>query len=358
MAIRADRISGEPARSRTENQQIKSFLRAAARWLKPLAGLAIEAVSSLISTARRIHTKQAGSAIRFIARPAKFPAAATGILLLLVGAGPAAAQTAMSLDTPTVGSTTALTYIGGWALDNPTNAYDGSGGIDAIHVYLFPLPLGDPEWLGAAALGDPRLDVASAICGGDQRCWHAGWHLNVAVPLHAGAARICAYAHSATAGTFNQSACTDATVYSADYWTPEGLPDAGLAVWLDTANFNPIAKTVQPSGWAVVNTDVRPGSAVFARAIVDDWYAFGNAFHVAKYRPDICAAVFVGHCSPIRSFVNGVTPSDTNWAGIQASGPIDVSDLHGWHFVRWYVWTTDTDPPIARNSYPIWFYVN
>ena len=87
-----------------------------------------------------------------------------------VGAVPAAAPV-MNIDLPTQGQTVAERFvIGGWALDLGSTA---SPGIDAIHVWAYPLPAvgsppsGPPVFVGATGIGIARPDVALAF-GGSQ----------------------------------------------------------------------------------------------------------------------------------------------------------------------------------------------
>jgi glucose/arabinose dehydrogenase len=83
-----------------------------------------------------------------------------------VGAVPAAAPV-MNIDLPTQGQSVAERFvIGGWALDQGSTA---SPGIDAIHVWAYPLPAigsppsGPPVFVGATGIGIARPDVALAF---------------------------------------------------------------------------------------------------------------------------------------------------------------------------------------------------
>ena len=72
----------------------------------------------------------------------------------------------MSIDSP--GNNAVLRQpfaISGWALDAVATA---SPGIDAIHVWVYPLSTGgDPIFAGVATIGGARPDVAAAF-GGSQ----------------------------------------------------------------------------------------------------------------------------------------------------------------------------------------------
>jgi hypothetical protein len=69
----------------------------------------------------------------------------------------------MSIDVPSSGATTATAFtVAGWAID--PNASSGSG-VDAVHVWAFPNPGSGaaPQFVGVAALGTARSDVAAAF---------------------------------------------------------------------------------------------------------------------------------------------------------------------------------------------------
>ena len=102
----------------------------------------------------------------------------------------------MVIDSPVAGATIAGgVSLTGWAFeDNPASA-----GIDAIHVWAYPVAGGAPIFAGAATLGDGRLDVA-AIYGVQYA--HAGFHLSGAA-LPPGTYDLLVVAHDAKTGTFN-----------------------------------------------------------------------------------------------------------------------------------------------------------
>ena len=64
--------------------------------------------------------------------------------------------------------------VAGWAFD--VGGVGAGSGIEAIHVWAFPVAGGSPAFVGAATLGDARPDVA-ALFG--PRAANAGYHLDV-----------------------------------------------------------------------------------------------------------------------------------------------------------------------------------
>lgn len=104
----------------------------------------------------------------------------------------------MSLDGPESGSTVSQPFRGGgWAvdLDAPTGT-----GVDAIHVWAFPLNGGPAIFVDAAAIGVWRPDVGSVF---GAEFTHAGYHFLV-TGLAPGVYDLGVYAHSTVSGTFSQ----------------------------------------------------------------------------------------------------------------------------------------------------------
>lgn len=93
--------------------------------------------------------------------------------------------------------------VAGWAFDG---AAPSGTGIDVVHVWAFPNPAADPTgqpvFLGAAALGDPRPDVAAYF---GAQFLPSGYHLTVnSLSRAPGAAYdLIVYAHSAVSGSWN-----------------------------------------------------------------------------------------------------------------------------------------------------------
>jgi len=110
---------------------------------------------------------------------------------------------AMALDTPTGGVVSQPFLVAGWAVDR---AAATDPGIDAVHVYAYPsnasgVPIGAPLFLGPAAHGGARPDVA-ALYGA--QFTNSGYGLWVSgVP--AGFYRLVVYARSTVTGAWHDS---------------------------------------------------------------------------------------------------------------------------------------------------------
>ena len=113
----------------------------------------------------------------------------------------------MSLDLPGAGVVAQPFRVAGWALDRA--AASGTG-VDAVHVWALSAADGAATFLGAAALGGSRPDVA-AIFG--SQFAGAGFNL-VANGLADGTYDIRAFAHSAVTGAFSQVRSVRVTVAS------------------------------------------------------------------------------------------------------------------------------------------------
>jgi len=112
----------------------------------------------------------------------------------------------MALDTPGSGATLTLPFVvGGWAVDRA--ATKGTG-VDAVHVWAYPLGGGAPLWVGAH-YGSTRPDVAAAF--GETRFTHSGYHV-VCANLPPGPYRLVVSAHSTVTGAFNNARVADLTV--------------------------------------------------------------------------------------------------------------------------------------------------
>jgi len=102
----------------------------------------------------------------------------------------------MVIDTPVLGDTVdGSVFISGWALD--LAAAEGTG-IDTVHVWAYPATGADPIFLGVAATGDARPDVA-AIFGGQ---FTGSSFSLVAGGLAPGTYDIAVFPHRAATGTF------------------------------------------------------------------------------------------------------------------------------------------------------------
>jgi predicted outer membrane repeat protein len=102
----------------------------------------------------------------------------------------------MALDTPADGAIVHGPFsIAGWAFDE----HPSTAGLDAIHVWAFPVAGGVPTFGGAATLGIPRPDVA-ALYGAQYAT--SGFSVDVA-GLAPGVYDVVVFGHSSVSGTFN-----------------------------------------------------------------------------------------------------------------------------------------------------------
>jgi hypothetical protein len=169
--------------------------------------------------------------------------------------------------------------IGGWAFD--AGATTGTG-IDAIHVWAWPVGGGAPIWVGAAAQGAARPDVASAF--GQTRYSTSGFNLvgSITTP---GTYDIAVYGRSTVAQTFN-------VVQSVRVNVRASRP----AMSIDTpTNF----RTVGPGAFAVSGWALDLGSAsnsgvdavhIWAFPTTGAAPQFFGAAAVGAPRPDVAAA--------------------------------------------------------------------
>jgi hypothetical protein len=106
----------------------------------------------------------------------------------------------MSIDTPGNGVAVSVgDDIGGWAIDRGAA---GGTGVDAVHVWAFPVVGGSPLFVGAASLGSARADVAAAFGG---RYTNAGYNLPLKGAPSGQWYDLMVFAHSTATGTFNQA---------------------------------------------------------------------------------------------------------------------------------------------------------
>jgi hypothetical protein len=103
---------------------------------------------------------------------------------------------AAAIDTPVNGGAVSTPFaVAGWALDR-----QGAGtGVDAIHIWAFPLAGGAPVFLGTPA-DVSRLDVAAFF--GDARFEPSGYNLTVTT-LPPGPYTVVVYARSTVTGAFS-----------------------------------------------------------------------------------------------------------------------------------------------------------
>jgi DNA-binding beta-propeller fold protein YncE len=113
---------------------------------------------------------------------------------------------AMYVDAPAAGATVpASTLLEGWAIDG--RAADGIG-IDAIHVWGFPINGGSPVFAGVGTLRLSRPDIAQAF---GSRYAYAGFSRSLTA-LPPGTYDVAVYAHSAVTGQFDQHRVVRVTI--------------------------------------------------------------------------------------------------------------------------------------------------
>jgi hypothetical protein len=113
----------------------------------------------------------------------------------------------MAIDLPASNQSVARSFmVAGWAIDPGAPA--GSG-VDAVHVWAYPNPGSGqaPRWVGAAAVGASRPDVAGLF---GARALRSGYNLIGTLPP--GVYDLVVFAHSTAAGTFNNAQAVRITV--------------------------------------------------------------------------------------------------------------------------------------------------
>jgi hypothetical protein len=143
----------------------------------------------------------------------------------------------MNVDTP--GNATTVStggfQVAGWAIDR--GAPSGSG-VDAIHVYAWPVPGGNPTFLGAATYGIARPDVGGFY---GPAFSSSGFSL-LAGGLAPGTYDIAVYAHSTVTGNF------DGRVKRVTVTAPLSIP----RMWIDTPAPNQnTSQNLTIAGWAL-----------------------------------------------------------------------------------------------------------
>jgi hypothetical protein len=138
------------------------------------------------------------------------------------------------VDAPRNGSSVTRRFdLVGWALDGA--ALVGTG-VDAVHVWAYPISGGPPMFAGAAMIGDPRPDLAALF--GAQFA-NVGYHLSVS-SLPPDTYTLVVYAHSSVTGTFNVEQQLRVTV-----------PPPSPLMYVDTPSANAqIGTTFRIAGWA------------------------------------------------------------------------------------------------------------
>ena len=154
----------------------------------------------------------------------------------------------LTIDRPLQGSVMPSDMLlSGWALDQGSTS---GPGVDAVHVYAYPASGAPATFLGVAAYGAPRGDVAAAY---GARFLNSGYSLPVA-SLPPGTYDLAFYAHSTVANAFNIVRNRRITVYH----PAAPPPPSGTIVNIDMpSSFGRADNWLSVGGWAI---DVRPSS--------------------------------------------------------------------------------------------------
>jgi hypothetical protein len=104
----------------------------------------------------------------------------------------------MSVDAPAPGTAVRPFTVRGWAIDLGA----GSGtGVNAVHVWAYPISGAPAQFVGSAAMGQSRPDVGAAY---GAQFTNSGYSLTVS-SLAAGTYDLVVFARSTVTGTFNNA---------------------------------------------------------------------------------------------------------------------------------------------------------
>ena len=187
---------------------------------------------------------------------------------------------AMNIDTPRGGAAVTQPFmIAGWAADLGATA---DSGIDAIDVWAFPASGAAPTFLGRAAYGGARPDVAGAF---GSQFLNAGYGISVR-GLTPGIYQFSVYAHSKLTGTFNDLRAVTVTIAGNPPRMSIDTPGPGAVV----------ATSFMVAGWAI-DPAAASGSGV---NVVQAWAypnpgsgapaVFVGTATLGGSRPDVAAA--------------------------------------------------------------------
>jgi hypothetical protein len=175
----------------------------------------------------------------------------------------------LAVDAPASGSVVTPHFtLAGWAVDG--SAVTGTG-IDAVHVWAYPLSGATPVFAGAAALGDARPDVAALF--GDQFA-NAGYHLAVS-NLAPDTYTLVVYGHSSVTGTFSVAQGVQVTVPSPTplMYVDAPAPDAQLGTSFVVAGWAVEVNAASGTGIDVIHVwaTAPSGAATFLGAATYGW---------------------------------------------------------------------------------------
>jgi hypothetical protein len=210
---------------------------------------------------------------------------ATAAVVAPVAAGGLFVSTAvpsnrMVIDRPAANATVAPAFLlNGWAFEEGATGT----GVDAIHVWAYPVAGGAAVFLGAATLNDARPDVG-AVFG--SRYASAGYHLDV-TGLADGSYDVVAFAHN-PAGMFNMRRVVRVQVVS---------PSSDVQLQVDAPVTGAVRPNFRIAGWALDVGGAGSGSGMEA---VHVW-----AFPAAGGSPTFVGAATLGDARPDVAAVYG-----------------------------------------------------
>ena len=113
----------------------------------------------------------------------------------------------LAVDTPSNNASVGASFsVNGWAID--LTAPSGTG-VDAVHVWAYPVLGGSPLFIGAAQLGITRADVANVF---GARAMSSGFTVPTTLPLPQGSWVLHVFSRSTATGSFNNSGTRMVTV--------------------------------------------------------------------------------------------------------------------------------------------------
>jgi hypothetical protein len=242
---------------------------------------------------------------------------------------PTTPDTRLFVDSPQNGGTYAgRVLVQGWAVD--TAAASGTG-VDAVHVWAFPVS-GAPGFLvGAATMGLARLDVASYL--GDSRFTNSGYQ--IVARLAPGTYDLGVYARSTVANAFNTVKVIRVVVTAP--------PSEPYMVVDQPAVGQYLSQNILVSGWAV-DLAAQPGPGVDA---VHVWaYPIINGVHqpavwvgaatVGVPRGDVAAAFGVASLTSSGYVLSGTLPRGDYDLVVFARSTVTLT-FNNWIVVRIHV---------------------
>jgi hypothetical protein len=210
-----------------------------------------------------------------------FRALTSQIVQTTSNGGQPASATRMSVDTPGTGAIVigSDVFVAGWALD--TGSLQGTG-VDAVHVWAWPTTGGAPTFVGAAAYGAARADVAGAF--GQARFTNSGFNL-VGTINTPGTYDLAVYPHSTVAQAFNAAQGVRVTVLGSKPFMCVDTPSAGATV---------SGSNITIGGWALDAGSTSSAGVdaihIWAFPVAGGAPQFFGVASVGGARPDVAAA--------------------------------------------------------------------